>query len=95
MGVAVVGWLVWILAGSVVPTWLYAASGRSILVVALWHTVFNFTSGTGAMTGPPAVTSTAVIVLAVLLMRYRRGTRGVAAADREPAGAWRPPTTLP
>ena len=73
MGVGVVGWLVGILSGSVVLTWLYLASGRSVLVVALWHTTFNFTSGTQAMTGlPAAVTSTAVIALAVMLVTRRQ-----------------------
>jgi uncharacterized protein len=74
LGYAVVGWVIGLYAGSVLLTWLYAASGRSIVVVALWHTTYNFTSGTSAMTGlPAAVTSTAVMVVAALvIIRYQR-----------------------
>jgi len=74
LGFSVVGWAVGLYAGSVVLTWLYAVSGRSILVVALWHTTYNFTSATSAMNGlPAAVTSTAVMVVAVLvIIRYHR-----------------------
>lgn len=72
LGIAAAGWLVGIFAGSVVLTWLYVSSGRSVLLVALWHTVFNFCSGTEAMAGmPAAVTSTAVIALAVVIVRRR------------------------
>jgi membrane protease YdiL (CAAX protease family) len=76
LGFAVIGWAIGLYAGSVVLTWLYATSGRSILVVALWHTTYNFTSATTAMNGlPAAVTSTAVMVVAALVVhRYRRGS---------------------
>lgn len=78
LGFAVVGWAIGLYAGSVVLTWLYAASGRSILVVALWHTTYNFTSATSAMSGlPAAVTSTAVMLVAVLvIIRYHRRESG-------------------
>jgi uncharacterized protein len=74
LGFAVIGWAIGLYAGSLVLTWLYAAGGRSILVVALWHTTYNFTSATSAMNGlPAAVTSTAVMVAAVVVMiRYHR-----------------------
>ncbi|MGA8248333.1 MAG: CPBP family intramembrane glutamic endopeptidase, partial [Nocardioides sp.] len=65
---AVLGWMIGLYAGSIVLTWLYAAGGRSILLVALWHTAYNFTSATSAMNGlPAAVTSTAVMVVAVVV----------------------------
>ena len=62
LGFAVVGWMVGLYAGSIEPTWLYVASGRSILVVAPWHTADNFTSATSAMNGLPA----AVVVVILL-----------------------------
>lgn len=78
MGVTAVGWLVGLSAGSLVLTWLYVGSRESILVVALWHTVLNFSSGTERMSGPPAaVVSSSVMVLAVVLLvgRHAKGAR--------------------
>ena len=66
-----VGWLVSITAGSVVLSWAYLRSGRSIWLVALWHTAFNLVTATGAgdgLAGP--VVSAAVIALAVVLLRH-------------------------
>ena len=85
MGWATVGWGLGLLAGSVVLTRLYVGSGRSVLLVAVWHTAFNFTSATTATEGlSAAITSTAVMVAAVVvLVRARvrdRGARG--AGDR-------------
>ena len=69
LGFEVVGWVIGLYAGLIVLTWLYAASGRSILVVALWHTAYTFTSATAAMSGlPAAVTSTAVMVVAAVVV---------------------------
>lgn len=66
-----VGWLVSITAGSVVLAWVYLGSGRSIWVVALWHTAFNMVTATAAgagLAGP--VVSAAVIAAAVVLVRH-------------------------
>jgi membrane protease YdiL (CAAX protease family) len=100
LGFAVAGWLIGLYAGSIVLTWLYAAGGRSIFLVALWHTTFNVTSATSAMNGlPAAVTSTAVMVVAgaVVLHERRKGTpddpthahvpRGRRHGDRQPLPA--------
>jgi len=60
------GWLLGLTAGSILLTWLYASSGRSIAVVSLWHTAFNFTTATHAAAGvPAAAASTVVIFLAI------------------------------
>jgi uncharacterized protein len=68
LGAVLVGWALGLVCGSLVLTWMYAGSGRSILVVALWHTSFNFASGTVLMDGAPAaVTSTGVMVLAAAI----------------------------
>jgi uncharacterized protein len=69
LGIAVVGWLGGLAAGSLVLTWLYVGGRHSVLLVAVWHTVFNFGSGTARMSGAPAaVSSTAVMALAVLIL---------------------------
>jgi uncharacterized protein len=63
-----VGWVIGLFCGAVVLTWLYNHTG-SILLVALWHGTYNMTSGTSAASGLlAAVSTTAVIVLAALLV---------------------------
>lgn len=88
MGWARVGWGLGLLAGSVVLTRLYVGSGRSVLLVALWHTAFNLTSATTATQGlSAAITSTAVMVAAVVVLarawvRDRTRDRAALAARR-------------
>lgn len=84
MGWATIGWVLGLLAGSVVLTGLYLGSGRSILLVAVWHTAFNLTSATTATRGPSAaIASTAVMVAAlVVLVRARAHDRAARAARR-------------
>jgi len=93
MGWASIGWLLGLLAGSVVLTRLYIGSGRSVLLVALWHTAFNFTTATTATQGlSAAITSTAVVVAAVVVlvrarMRDRADQAARAATRRAARGA--------
>ncbi|MGB7980156.1 MAG: hypothetical protein WCF36_05120 [Candidatus Nanopelagicales bacterium] len=55
-------------AGSVFLTWMYHGTGRSIALVALWHTCFNLVTATTAGNGAPAAAaSTVVMVVAVLI----------------------------
>lgn len=69
-----VGWLIAMGAGSIVLAALYVHAGHSILLVALWHTTFNFVSGTPGAEGIMAATvSTAVMAFAVLIV-IRRGS---------------------
>lgn len=85
LGIGVVGWLVGLYAGSLVLTWLYARCGRSIFLLALWHTSYNFTSATSAMSGiPAAITSSLVIGVAALVaigVRAKEGSDGASGAD--------------
>jgi membrane protease YdiL (CAAX protease family) len=65
-----IGWAVGIGFGSVFLTWLYSSAGRSILIVALWHSAYNFASATEASSGlAAAVATTAVIVASVIILR--------------------------
>lgn len=62
--------LVGVLAGTITLTWLYNSAGGSILIVALWHGLFNYTTGcTACKTGVvSAILSTIVMVWAVLVV---------------------------
>lgn len=64
------GFLIGLLAGSITFTWLFNSTNGSVLMTALWHGAFNFTtacvsckSGIGA-----AAVSTAVMMWAVLIV---------------------------
>ena len=82
----------------VMLTRLYVGSGRSVLLVALWHTAFNFTTATTATEGlSAAITSTAVMAAAVVvLVRARVRDRAARAARRaRPMPSTPAPTTPP
>jgi uncharacterized protein len=71
------GWLLGLAAGSVVLGWLYERTGGSLLLAALFHAGLNMASATQATAGPPAIiTSALVIVAAVAVLRAVRH-RGV------------------
>jgi len=66
----VVGFLVGVLAGTITLSWLYNSASGSILIVALWHGLFNYTTGCSeCKTGfVSAILSTLVMVWAVLIV---------------------------
>ncbi|MCB8980803.1 MAG: CPBP family intramembrane metalloprotease [Ardenticatenaceae bacterium] len=66
--VGLIGWVLGLMAGSVLLAWIYRGTGGSILAVMLWHALFNL--GTAApMSGEllAPVLSMAVIVTAVII----------------------------
>jgi membrane protease YdiL (CAAX protease family) len=70
-------------SGAVVLTWLYNHTGRSILAVALWHTLYNMAVATAGATDliQGVVTAVVMVGAAVLviveLVLQRRGGRSV------------------
>lgn len=66
----VFGFLAGLLAGAIVFTWLYNSSAGSILIVAVWHGVFNFTTASKASKAGliAAIISTLVMVWAVVVV---------------------------
>lgn len=62
--------LLGVLAGTITLTWLYNSASGSILIVAVWHGLFNYTTGcTECKAGVvSAVLSTLVMVWAVLVV---------------------------
>lgn len=88
-----VGMFLGLTCGAVILTWLYNRSGGSLLLVIVWHGVYNFVGATEAAVGPLAATITTLImvhgvtlVVAELLAR-RRGDRSILAMASTPTGA--------
>jgi membrane protease YdiL (CAAX protease family) len=67
------GWIIGLMAGAVVLGWLYERTASSLLIVAMFHTLLNMASATLATEGlPAAVTTTAVIIWAIVILRRER-----------------------
>ncbi len=63
------GFFFGIVSGAILLTWLYNSSGGSILMVAIWHALFNFfTASTAVSSTIQTVFSIEVMVLAVALI---------------------------
>lgn len=83
MGLTAIGWAIGLTCGSIVLTWMRAR--RSILLVALWHTTYNFTSATTATHGLIAALSSTVVMLlaaAVVVGEFRRRRHERGRTDR-------------
>lgn len=65
-----VGYLISITMGSVLLSWIYRGSGHSILMVALWHGLFDFVSASPIAEGlGNALISGAVIVWVIVILK--------------------------
>lgn len=64
-----IGWAIGLFAGAIVFTWLLNNASGSILILAIWHGLFNFMSASDAGNGIlAAVVSTIVMIWAVLVV---------------------------
>lgn len=75
VGPLLLGWVGGLLAGSLLLGWLFLATD-SVLVVALWHTAFNFMVATPPGKGGAALVLNALVVLAAVRVwrAWQRGT---------------------
>jgi hypothetical protein len=63
-----IGWTLGLLSGSFFLTWMYLKSEHSIFIVALWHTVFNFSTATKATAGVAAAISSTIVMVAAFVI---------------------------
>jgi membrane protease YdiL (CAAX protease family) len=68
------GWLIGLVAGAVFLTWLYNASGASLLTVVLWHATFNLLVASEAADGLIAAAMTAPIMAGAVVIVWRCGS---------------------
>lgn len=65
-----VGYLITITMGSILLSWIYRTTRESVLMVALWHGLFDFVSASPIAEGTSnAVINTAVIVWVIVILR--------------------------
>jgi hypothetical protein len=65
-----IGYIVSITMGSILLSWIYRGGGHSILLVALWHGLFDFVSASPVAEGTGnAIISGVVIVWVILILR--------------------------
>ncbi|HLO16033.1 MAG TPA: hypothetical protein VK206_14470, partial [Anaerolineales bacterium] len=67
------GFVIGVLFGAVLLTWLYNGSGGSILAVAVWHALFDLTTASEAGQDiVPVVTTAGVILWALYIANVEK-----------------------
>lgn len=82
--IAVVTFVVGIVAGAMVLAWLYNSTGGSILATALWHGTYNAVVAGGEAV--VAAVTTAAVILAFIVIVRRYGPEHLAARPRQVVG---------
>lgn len=67
--IQLVGWAAGLWMGAIFLTWLFNSSRGSLLVVVLWHGLFNLYSASNASSSLAAVETIGVIVVAIVAIR--------------------------
>jgi len=61
-----VAYIISITMGSILLAWIYRGSGHSILLVALWHGLFDFVSASPIAEGTGSALISAVVIVWVI-----------------------------
>ncbi len=80
------GWLVSLWLGAIFLTWLYNSSAGSLIVVVVWHALFNQFSASDAGSIVPAVLSVGVILMAIVALRLAGPERLTGFSRRDDKG---------
>lgn len=71
IGPMLLGWAFGLVCGAFVLAHLYLLSGRSILVLALWHITYNLSVATPATTGIPAAAISSVVMIWGIVIAWK------------------------
>ena len=75
--------LIGVLTGSIVLTWLYNSTGGSVFMVAIWHGVFDFLSASKAGEGNIAMIMSIVIMVWAVLVVIIYKPANLSRSDRQ------------
>lgn len=89
--VGTLGFVIGLTAGAIVLTALYNASRGSILVVALWHGVWNWVATSDAFAGAWVAMMTTIIMVVAPILIWRWGPRNLAPVERATVGSMEDP----
>jgi hypothetical protein len=88
--VEIAGWCAGLWMGAIFLTWLYNSSQGSLIVIVVWHGLFNQFAASEASNIVPAVLTTGIIVIAIAdQVRRARGTYWLVLESRPEAEASR------
>ncbi len=79
-----VGWVVGILSGAIVLTWLYNSTGGSVLMVALWHGTYN--AAVSATEPLIAATVSAFVILWAVVIARVAGPENLSGSGKHTIG---------